>query len=305
MAQHKAFTLIELLVVITVIVVLLALLTPALDKAIYQAELAVCGTNLSATAGSANLYAFDSKRFYPYRKLVRDYDGTVETSAIRLTIGGSGTPGADPSTLMDDRPVLHGYVQVNKMLQCPLTKKIDMEVDSAIDTWVYSTYAMFWGWTYHAQRGPTAAPQPRMNGLTAQYKLGDRFSWDGSSFNVLACDFLQSGQYGGYGFSTHPEKSGLWNTFSFQHGVNPYGTEGQEGLSVSPVSGYVTLSWWGAGGTPATVDLNYALQDGSVRRYNDVRLESTLKKIQGAGLLSVPAFVCNNFPDRSYWLPPD
>lgn len=40
--MSKAFTLIELLVVITIIVVLLALLVPALDKAIYQAQLSVC-----------------------------------------------------------------------------------------------------------------------------------------------------------------------------------------------------------------------------------------------------------------------
>src|ERR1043165_1931025 len=56
-AMPRAFTLIELLVVITIIVVLLALLTPALDKAMYQAELAVCGANLRAIANGAIPYA--------------------------------------------------------------------------------------------------------------------------------------------------------------------------------------------------------------------------------------------------------
>ena len=35
----RAFTLVELLVVITIIVILLALLTPAMDRAVYHAEM--------------------------------------------------------------------------------------------------------------------------------------------------------------------------------------------------------------------------------------------------------------------------
>ena len=50
MPIRNGFTLVELLVVITIIVILLALLAPALDKAIYQAELAVCGTRVRAIA---------------------------------------------------------------------------------------------------------------------------------------------------------------------------------------------------------------------------------------------------------------
>src|ERR1041385_5328344 len=61
---RPAFTLIELLVVITIIVVLLALLTPALDRAVYQAELASCGGRLKALGAGFALYAFNNGRRY-------------------------------------------------------------------------------------------------------------------------------------------------------------------------------------------------------------------------------------------------
>src|SRR3970040_128099 len=72
--MKRGFTLIELLVVITIIVVLLALLTPALDKAIYQAELAVCATHLKTIANGAALYAGEYKRRWPYRQQVMEND---------------------------------------------------------------------------------------------------------------------------------------------------------------------------------------------------------------------------------------
>src|SRR5438132_646169 len=62
--RSSAFTLIELLVVVTIIAVLLALLTPALDRAIYEAELAVCGANNHALGLGVIAYAMDSKRNY-------------------------------------------------------------------------------------------------------------------------------------------------------------------------------------------------------------------------------------------------
>src|SRR5687767_12600186 len=68
----KAFSLVELLVVVTIITVLMALLAPAMDQAIYQAELAVCGANQRTTAGAVTLYAAGNKRSYPYRPGVRD-----------------------------------------------------------------------------------------------------------------------------------------------------------------------------------------------------------------------------------------
>src|SRR5687768_392095 len=69
MTLPRAFTIVELLVVITIIVVLLALLAPALDRAIYQAELAVCGANQRGIASGVGTYAMSYRRNYPNRFL--------------------------------------------------------------------------------------------------------------------------------------------------------------------------------------------------------------------------------------------
>ena len=63
--MSKAFTLIELLVVITIIVVLLALLTPALDRAMYEAQLVQCAGNLKVWGSIAVSFAQDHKRDLP------------------------------------------------------------------------------------------------------------------------------------------------------------------------------------------------------------------------------------------------
>jgi prepilin-type N-terminal cleavage/methylation domain-containing protein len=56
------FTLVELLVVVTIIVILLAMLAPALDSAIEQAERAVCATNLHAFGTASSGYAMNNRR---------------------------------------------------------------------------------------------------------------------------------------------------------------------------------------------------------------------------------------------------
>ena len=103
---RQGFTLIELLVVIAIIVVLLALLVPALDKALYQSELAVCATHLNAITTGANTYALNFKRSYPYRP------GVVAGGnyyPYQLSDGGikdSGRPGND------DRKMLRDYMRM-------------------------------------------------------------------------------------------------------------------------------------------------------------------------------------------------
>jgi prepilin-type N-terminal cleavage/methylation domain-containing protein len=59
---RPGFTIIELLVVVTIIVVLLALLTPALDKAIESAERAKCAANLDAWGIAHHTYYVEQRR---------------------------------------------------------------------------------------------------------------------------------------------------------------------------------------------------------------------------------------------------
>jgi len=105
---HRAFTLIELLVVITIIVVLLALLIPALDKAIYQAELAMCLSNTRTQHSAQYQYAYDNGRRLTFR------NGAVSPDYHRW--GGS------PSSPVD---VLRGtYLTNTKVMICPIVAQV-------------------------------------------------------------------------------------------------------------------------------------------------------------------------------------
>ena len=75
-AVSKAFTLVELLVAITIIVVLLALLTPAIDRAMSAAEKTRCGSNHHALGLATVQYVLESRRRLP--------------PAYLWTTGGSG-----------------------------------------------------------------------------------------------------------------------------------------------------------------------------------------------------------------------
>ena len=59
------FTIVELLVVITIVVVLLALLTPSLDQAVEQAQRTVCASNLHQTGVGLISFASDRKMRFP------------------------------------------------------------------------------------------------------------------------------------------------------------------------------------------------------------------------------------------------
>ena len=174
MTPRHGFSLVELLVVITIIVVLLALLSPALDKAVYESELAACAAKLKAHGGIATLYAMDHRRSYLWRPAIRaelnwrpDYLAFTQNSPD-----------------WDDRPGLRRYMDINAIFVCPLNKRVDFELAEqyVVDPRVtlISSYQFWYGFRYRPLRG--------------MFRLGDRLEWkEGASgsvdrFSVLASD---------------------------------------------------------------------------------------------------------------------
>ena len=258
---QRGFTLIELLVVITIIVVLLALLTPALDKAIYAADLAVCGARLKAAASGAISYTFSNKKHYPDRGLSGQAPGQAAWLAPFTLV--------NPLVQFDMRANLKDYMSINKHLQCPLNTAVDLE-NIKVDESVASSYTMWWGWGYHTADSTTynqssnSVNSSKGSTYPGMYKLGDRFEWAGDRYNLLIDDFdliyptLSPPSVQG----SHPDRDPNSMTALTAKYVGLYG--GAAGVQALPV----TVSIWVRMGSieRGLIDTNHAYDDASVRR---------------------------------------
>jgi prepilin-type N-terminal cleavage/methylation domain-containing protein len=249
------FTLIELLVVVTIIVALLTLLTPALDQAIYQAELAVCAGNVKGLVTTANLYTLDFKRYYPNRKQVRPTGDRAPTDFNR---GGQ-----------DDRAPLEGYFTLNKVFNDPFVEPVDL-VNTHAQSWVQGSYAMWFGFGYNAG-GPHAG----------MFKLGDRFEWEGVRYNWLVSDHDLVGAGGG-AHASHPDRDGIMQNLVLQDNAGSDAERtaiAQAGFRYtfsrweSLISGSIVVNFVAGAPRPGDrglLDLNFGAADGSVIRSANV-----------------------------------
>ena len=241
MTRHypsRAFTLIELLVVMTIMVVLLALLAPALDKAVYQAELSTCAARIRAITTGVQSYATAQNRSYPYRGGVRD-------------------PGANWYVYQvyhpewpqyDDRPYLQPFLQINTYLIDPMCQPVDVEKSTS---WTYVSYQLWFGWRYIGALGGPGS-----------MRMGQGFTYGGTKYHLLASDIDSLHTPSVTPFTSHPDKDGvLQNLLRLDEG------------GVVPGIGRVNETrshWTQANRNRGMIDSNYGYEDGSVIRFPDV-----------------------------------
>ena len=239
---QSAFTLVELLVVITIIVVLVALLVPAMEEAVYQAELAVCAGRLDSAAVGLTQYAMESKRSYPDRQGPRD--PTLQWNQPLIA-----------NRMYDDRPAIFAAVRPAYLLD-PLAPQPNIETDVP-DNYITCNYDLWFGWNYIPEK------QPGMD------RIGDRFSFNGRAYNLLISDNdtitgndLSSPDQR-YEGSTHPDRDGVMlKQGPYNDAVNPWPFWNLHGA-------FATWATWTsqAQGKPrGRLDLNYAFDDTSVQR---------------------------------------
>ncbi len=254
--SRRAFTLVELLVVVTIIVILIALLAPAIDKAIYQAELAVCGSKQHAIGLGVTQYAGEYKRWYPYRKAV--HDQVAQMWPMNVSLG---------QAQYDDRAKLQQYFALNKALNCPLIPGIDIE-GSRSDTYVFGTENYWFGFKF---RGVGAGD--------GMFRLGGRleFTDSGAGFwgkgvsSKYSEPLLTSTRYvftGAQVQTSHPDDNHtawvtkLQDTFQGTAEVAGIGVNGQR---------YTYVRWDAADPNYGRVDLNACFADLAVRRYDKIQ----------------------------------
>ncbi len=125
-----AFTLIELLVVVAIIVILLAVLVPGLEKALRVAERAKCGANQRNIAQPCAIYAFENKRAFPraanngntYGATAMDVRQTLSNPDPLAPITGSSGPTYAASAVGWGRLVITQQLPSTKLgeiIHCP------------------------------------------------------------------------------------------------------------------------------------------------------------------------------------------
>ena len=259
---RAAFTLVELLVVVTIVAVLLALLAPALDRAVYEAELAVCAANFHGLGTALVLYAADNGRRYPHRPPVHERSNvwTWRPNALK----GDGRAITNP---WDERPDFKRWLDLD-LLVCPLSGNIDLDAPQTYDAndAVFADYPLWFGWRYWPN-----GPGP----LKGMFRMGDAFEWNREKYRFLATSKDERDTSNPYTETSHPDKGSRLapQTLTDQQSSG-------SGFALTAGTAF-TLSRWFLSGTyeRSSMDMHFLRDDVSVQRardltYDDERLST-------------------------------
>lgn len=253
----QGFTLLELLVVITVIVVLLAMLAPALDQAIYQAELAVCASRHHTLGVGVVAYASGNKRRYPYRAAV--LASTDAAARSPTTVWRPHSLKADGRAIMnpyDDRPLFRQFMDL-KVLLCPLSGGIDLDAPEtySANAAVFANYNLWFGWRYTTKSISLNNSYEMLGGMN---RLGDRFEWADRRYDILSSTNDEFDTSNPYVRATHPDADGMLSKAVQQDGQG----------DATMMGTVLTWSFWWRFGSNSrgALDMHFLHDDLSVRR---------------------------------------
>ena len=158
----------------------------------------------------------------------------------------------------DERTVFRSFMSINKLLNDPLTGKLDFEGSKA-DSHVYASYALWFGWQYRTDKQSKGY-------YKGMFKLGDRFQCQDQSYNLLATDndAVPSVPTGTVQ-TCHADGDGKCYDQVLQDGAFDFGAGQQASVQL-------TISIWrlDKSAMRGPVDLNFAYDDGSIRRCTGV-----------------------------------
>jgi hypothetical protein len=177
----------------------------------------------------------------------------------------------------DDRSPIFRATPAKTLLD-PFCDPINLET-TVPDNAIYANYYLWFGWRFfHGGNVSAGGTQLSSRGdhERGMYRLGDRFTYNTLSFNVLISDgdrLTPDFQDGG-----HPDRPGYMIKFpAIQDAVNPWPGWNLHGA-------YATLSYWtsqNTGHRRGEVDLNYGFDDASVLRLDLVKIgDDRLESVQ-------------------------
>lgn len=242
---NRGVTLLQVLVVIAMVVVLMALLVPAVHVTLERAAITQCGIHLKSIAMGSTTYAVANQRHYPE---LPKFHAWIEGLGPVYRPDYLGAGGAD-----DFRIKMRTLIPIEHYV-CPLAP-VEVSFDPA-DTGssrAMASYALRTGWEFRTADGMVEQGMKR---------LGDTWTWRGARFTEIAGD-LDWAYDDVDSDASHPDEAGV---------LVPTVKQNEEGL---------TTSYWGRSELQhrmrGVFDTHSAKSDGSVHLMHKVKFRDSRK----------------------------